>query len=148
MLIAVLSVIGSTLTLPGIAGIVLTIGMAVDSNVLIYERIREEVKSGKPLIQSLDNGFTRAFATIIDANLTTLIVASVLFYMGTGPVKGFAVTLAVGIITTVFTAYTLTAWMFGYWVRRSRRNICRRVYAPPCSTVATFRSCVIAVWFS
>jgi len=120
MLIAVLSVIGSTLTLPGIAGIVLTIGMAVDSNVLIYERIREEVKSGKPLIQSLDNGFTRAFATIIDANLTTLIVASVLFYMGTGPVKGFAVTLAVGIITTVFTAYTLTAWMFGYWVRRSR----------------------------
>lgn len=120
MLLAVLSVIGSTLTLPGIAGIVLTIGMAVDSNVLIYERIREEVKSGKPLIQSLDNGFTRAFATIIDANLTTLIVASVLFYMGTGPVKGFAVTLAVGIITTVFTAYTLTAWMFGYWVRRSR----------------------------
>ena len=120
MLLAVLSIIGSTLTLPGIAGIVLTIGMAVDSNVLIYERIREEVKSGKPLIQSLDNGFTRAFGTIIDANITTLIVAGVLFYMGTGPVKGFAVTLAVGIITTVFTAFTLTAWMFGMWVRRSR----------------------------
>lgn len=120
MLLAILSVIGSTLTLPGIAGIVLTIGMAVDSNVLIYERIREEVRSGKPLIQSLDNGFTRAFATIIDANLTTLIVAGVLFYMGTGPVRGFAVTLAIGIITTVFTAYTLTAWMFGVWVRRSR----------------------------
>ncbi|MET0171472.1 MAG: protein translocase subunit SecDF, partial [Agrobacterium vaccinii] len=120
MLLAVLSMIGSTLTLPGIAGIVLTIGMAVDSNVLIYERIREEVKSGKPLISSLENGFTRAFATIIDANLTTLIVASVLFYMGTGPVKGFAVTLAVGIVTTVFTAYTLTAWLFGVWVRRSR----------------------------
>ncbi|KXG86806.1 protein translocase subunit SecDF [Agrobacterium bohemicum] len=120
MLLAVLSIIGSTLTLPGIAGIVLTIGMAVDSNVLIYERIREEVRSGKPLISSLENGFTRAFATIMDANITTLIVASVLFYMGTGPVKGFAVTLAVGIITTVFTAYTLTAWMFGVWVRRSR----------------------------
>ncbi|MBB3947685.1 SecD/SecF fusion protein [Rhizobium skierniewicense] len=120
MLLAVLSVIGSTLTLPGIAGIVLTIGMAVDSNVLIYERIREEVRSGKPLISSLEGGFTRAFATIMDANVTTLIVAGVLFYMGTGPVKGFAVTLAVGIITTVFTAYTLTAWMFGVWVRRSR----------------------------
>ncbi|MDQ1185868.1 protein-export membrane protein SecD [Agrobacterium larrymoorei] len=134
MLLAVLSIIGSTLTLPGIAGIVLTIGMAVDSNVLIYERIREEVKAGKPLISSLENGFTRAFATIIDANLTTFIVASVLFYMGTGPVKGFAVTLAVGIVTTVFTAYTLTAWLFGAWVRRGPvRNICRRVSAPPCS---------------
>ncbi|MCI9865259.1 protein translocase subunit SecDF [Rhizobium skierniewicense] len=120
MLLAVLSIIGSTLTLPGIAGIVLTIGMAVDSNVLIYERIREEVRSGKPLISSLESGFTRAFATIMDANITTLIVASVLFYMGTGPVKGFAVTLAVGIVTTVFTAYTLTAWMFGVWVRRTR----------------------------
>lgn len=120
MLLAILSIIGSTLTLPGIAGIVLTIGMAVDSNVLIYERIREEVKAGKPLISSLENGFTRAFATIIDANLTTFIVACVLFYMGTGPVKGFAVTLAVGIVTTVFTAYTLTAWLFGVWVRRSR----------------------------
>jgi SecD/SecF fusion protein len=120
MLLALLSIVGSTLTLPGIAGIVLTIGMAVDSNVLIYERIREEVKSGKPLIQSLDQGFQRAFATIIDANLTTLIVAGVLFYMGTGPVRGFAVTLGLGILTTVFTAYTLTAWMFGVWVRRSR----------------------------
>jgi SecD/SecF fusion protein len=120
MLLALLSIVGSTLTLPGIAGIVLTIGMAVDSNVLIYERIREEVRSGKPLIQSLDQGFTRAFATIIDANLTTLIVAGVLFYMGTGPVRGFAVTLGLGIVTTVFTAYTLTAWMFGVWVRRSR----------------------------
>lgn len=123
MLLAVLSIIGSTLTLPGIAGIVLTIGMAVDSNVLIYERIREEVRSGKPLISSLESGFTRAFATIMDANITTLIVASVLFYMGTGPVKGFAVTLAVGIVTTVFTAYTLTAWMFGVWVRRTRPKV-------------------------
>lgn len=120
MLLAVLSILGATLTLPGIAGIVLTVGMAVDSNVLIYERIREEVKTGKSLVASLDNGFTRAFATIVDANLTTLIVAGVLFYMGTGPVKGFAVTLAVGIITTVFTAYTLTAFLFGIWVRRAR----------------------------
>lgn len=120
MLLAVLSMLGATLTLPGIAGIVLTVGMAVDSNVLIYERIREEVRTGKSLVASLDNGFTRAFATIVDANLTTLIVAGVLFFMGTGPVKGFAVTLAIGIITTVFTAYTLTAFMFGIWVRRTR----------------------------
>ena len=120
MLLAVLSMLGATLTLPGIAGIVLTVGMAVDSNVLIYERIREEVKTGKSLVASLDNGFTRAFATIVDANLTTLIVAGVLFFMGTGPVKGFAVTLAIGIITTVFTAYTLTAFLFGIWVRRTR----------------------------
>jgi SecD/SecF fusion protein len=120
MLLAVLSILGATLTLPGIAGIVLTVGMAVDSNVLIYERIREEVRTGKGLISSLDNGFKRAFATIVDANLTTLIVAGVLFYMGTGPVKGFAVTLAIGIITTVFTAYTLTAFLFGIWVRRAR----------------------------
>jgi SecD/SecF fusion protein len=120
MILAVLSIIGSTLTLPGIAGIVLTMGMAVDSNVLIYERIREEVKSGKPLVQSIDGGFTRAFATIIDANLTTLIAALVLFYLGSGPVRGFAVTLAVGVITTVFTAFTFTSWMFAVWVRRSR----------------------------
>lgn len=120
MILALLSMIGSTLTLPGIAGIVLTIGMAVDSNVLIYERIREEVRSGKQLVSSIDNGFTRAFATIVDANLTTLITAVVLFYMGTGPVRGFAVTLAVGVITTVFTAFTFTAWMFALWVRRTR----------------------------
>lgn len=120
MILAVLSLIGSTLTLPGIAGIVLTMGMAVDSNVLIYERIREEVRSGKQLVSSIDDGFKRAYATIVDANLTTLITAIVLFYMGSGPVRGFAVTLAVGVVTTVFTAFTFTAWMFALWVRRTR----------------------------
>ena len=120
MIFATLSIIGSTLTLPGIAGIVLTIGMAVDSNVLIYERIREEVKSGRSLIQSIDIGFNKAFATIVDANLTTLIAAVVLFFLGSGPVRGFAVTLAVGIVTTVFTAFTMTRWLVATWYRWRR----------------------------
>ncbi|TPW33494.1 protein translocase subunit SecDF [Martelella alba] len=120
LLIAVLSLIGSTLTLPGIAGIVLTIGMAVDSNVLIYERIREERRQGRSLIQAIDTGFSRAFGTIIDANVTTLIAAAILFYLGSGPVRGFAVTLAIGIITTVFSAFYLTRWMVATWVRVKR----------------------------
>ncbi|WP_176084049.1 protein translocase subunit SecDF [Martelella sp. HB161492] len=120
LLIAVLSLIGSTLTLPGIAGIVLTIGMAVDSNVLIYERIREERKQGRSLVQAIDTGFSRAFGTIIDANVTTLIAAAILFYLGSGPVRGFAVTLAIGIITTVFSAFYLTRWMVATWVRVKR----------------------------
>ncbi|MCM2472200.1 protein translocase subunit SecDF [Rhizobium sp. CG5] len=123
MILAVLSVLGSTLTMPGIAGIVLTIGMAVDSNVLIYERIREEYRSGRALIQSIDTGFSKAFGTIVDANLTTLIAAVVLFFLGSGPVRGFSVTLAIGIITTVFTAFTLTRWLFAEWVRRRRPKI-------------------------
>jgi SecD/SecF fusion protein len=120
MILAVLSLIGSTLTLPGIAGIVLTMGMAVDSNVLVYERIREEAKSGRPLVQSIEIGFNKAFATIVDANLTTLIAAAVLFFLGSGPVKGFAVTLAIGIITTVFTAFTMTRWLMAVWFRWRR----------------------------
>lgn len=120
ILIALLSIIGATLTLPGIAGIVLTIGMAVDSNVLIYERIREERKNGRSVVQAVDTGFKRAFATIIDANLTTLIAAVILFFLGSGPVRGFAVTLAVGIITTIFSAFYLTRWMIAEWVRRRR----------------------------
>ncbi|WP_187971107.1 protein translocase subunit SecDF [Aquibium microcysteis] len=120
MIVALLSLLGATLTLPGIAGIVLTIGMAVDSNVLIYERIREERRLGRSLIQSIDTGFSRAMATIVDANVTTLIAAVVLFYLGSGPVKGFAVTLAIGIVTTVFTAFTLTRWLTAAWVRRAK----------------------------
>jgi protein-export membrane protein SecD len=115
-----MSLVGSTLTLPGIAGIVLTVGMAIDSNVLIYERIREEARMGRSVISSLDAGFTRALATIIDANLTTLIAGIVLFFLGSGPVKGFAVTLCVGIITTVFTAFTLTRLMVATWYRYSK----------------------------
>jgi len=120
MMIAILSVLGATLTLPGIAGIVLTIGMAVDANVLIYERIREERRAGRNIIQSFDAGFRSAFTTILDANVTTLIAAIILFYLGSGPVRGFAVTLAIGIITTVFTAYTFTRLMVSLWVKFKR----------------------------
>ncbi len=117
MIFGVLSLLNATLTLPGIAGIVLTVGIAVDSNVLIYERIREEVRAGRTPIMAIDAGFTRALATILDSNITTFIAAAVLFYIGTGPVRGFAVTLGIGIITTVFTAFTLTRLMVALWVR-------------------------------
>ncbi len=117
MIFGVLSLLNATLTLPGIIGIVLTIGIAVDSNVLIYERIREEVRTGRSPIAAIDAGFTRALATILDSNITTFIAAAVLFFIGTGPVRGFAVTLGVGIITTVFTAFTLTRLMVAWWVR-------------------------------
>lgn len=120
LLIACLSFLGATLTLPGIAGIVLTVGMAVDSNVLIFERIREERIGGRSLIQSIDAGFQRALSTIVDANVTTLIAAIILFYLGSGPIRGFAVTLAIGIITTVFTAFVLTRWMVATWLRQRK----------------------------
>ncbi len=117
MIFGVLSFLGATLTLPGIAGIVLTVGIAEDSNVLIYERIREEVRAGRSAINAIDAGFTRALATILDSNITTFIAAAVLFYIGSGPVRGFAVTLGVGILTTLFTAFTLTRLIVAYWVR-------------------------------
>jgi preprotein translocase subunit SecD len=120
MIFGVLSMLNATLTLPGIIGIVLTIGIAVDSNVLIYERIREEIRTGRSAISAIDAGFTRALATIMDSNITTFIAAAVLFFIGTGPVRGFAVTFGIGIITTVFTAFTLTRLMVAYWVRWSR----------------------------
>jgi preprotein translocase subunit SecD len=120
MIFGVLSLLNATLTLPGIAGIVLTVGIAVDSNVLIYERIREEVRGGRTPINAIDAGFNRALATILDSNITTFIAAAVLFYIGTGPVRGFAVTLGIGIITTVFTAFTLTRLIVAYWVRWRR----------------------------
>lgn len=120
MIFGVLSLLNATLTLPGIAGIVLTVGIAVDSNVLIYERIREELRSGRTAISAIDAGFRRALSTILDSNITTFIAAAVLFYIGTGPVRGFAVTLGVGIITTVFTAFTLTRLIVAGWVRWKR----------------------------
>jgi preprotein translocase subunit SecD len=104
MIIAVLSLLQATLTLPGIAGIVLTVGMAVDANVLIFERIREEIRNGSTPQASIFAGYEKAFSTIVDANITTLIAAVVLFGFGTGPIKGFAVTLFIGIITSMFTA--------------------------------------------
>jgi preprotein translocase subunit SecD len=103
LIVAVMSVLGATLTLPGIAGMVLTVGMAVDANVLIFSRIREELLESKPQ-QAIMTGFDRAFTTILDANITTFFVAIILFSVGSGPVRGFAVTLAVGIVTSVFTA--------------------------------------------
>ena len=120
LMVGGLSAIGATLTLPGIAGIVLTIGMAVDANVLIYERIREEQRAGKSVIASIDAGFQRAWGTILDSHLTQLIAAIVLYFLGSGPIQGFAVTLALGILTSLFTAYTVTLFMVGIWYRRRR----------------------------
>lgn len=120
LLFAALSVLQATLTLPGIAGIVLTIGMAVDANVLIYERIREEQRAGRSPIAALQAGFDRALSTIVDSNVTGLIAAVVLFGMGSGPVRGFAVTMTLGIAISMFTAFTLTRLMTSWWFRSTR----------------------------
>ncbi len=120
LIFGVLSMFGATLTLPGIAGIVLTVGMAVDANVLIFERIREEMRNGKGVLSAIDLGYSRASSTIIDANVTTLIAALILFQFGTGPVKGFAVTLAAGIFTSVFTAVSLSRLIIVLWARKAR----------------------------
>jgi preprotein translocase subunit SecD len=120
MIFGVLSMLNATLTLPGIIGIVLTVGIAVDSNVLIYERIREEVRSGRSAISAIDAGFNRALATILDSNITTFIAAAVLFFIGTGPVRCFAGTLGIGIVTTVFTAFTLTRLIVAWWFALTR----------------------------
>ena len=117
MMFGLLSLMGSTLTLPGIAGIVLTVGMAVDSNVLIFERIREEWRNGRSVMSSIDAGFTKAIGTIMDANVTQFLAAVILFFLGTGPVRGFALTLGLGIITTMFTAITLTRFLVVLWLR-------------------------------
>ncbi|QYZ68375.1 protein translocase subunit SecD [Neotabrizicola shimadae] len=117
LIFGVLSAIGGTLTLPGIAGIVLTIGMAVDANVLVYERIREELRQAKSPMRAIELGYERAFSAIFDANVTTLITAGVLFFIGAGPVRGFAVTLAVGIFTSVFTALYVTRAIMEIWMR-------------------------------
>jgi protein-export membrane protein SecD len=120
LLFGALSLLQATLTLPGIAGIVLTIGMAVDANVLIFERIKEEVRAGKTPINAIDVGYSRALGTILDANITTFIAAAILFQMGSGPVRGFAVTLAIGILTSVFTAFTVTRLFVSLWLQRRR----------------------------
>jgi protein-export membrane protein SecD len=123
LIFAVLSLMGATLTLPGIAGIVLTIGIAVDANVLINERIREEIRAGKSPYAAVDAGYSRALITIIDSNVTTLIAVLVLFWLGSGPVRGFAVTLTVGIIASMFTAITVTRLMVAYWLRWARPQL-------------------------
>lgn len=120
IVVAVMSIFGFTLTLPGIAGMVLTMGMAVDSNVLVYERIREEWRAGRTALNAIETGFRQAFITILDANVTTLIAAFVLFGVGSGPVRGFAVTMSLGILTTIMTAYTLTRLIVAVWVRYTK----------------------------
>ena len=120
MVFGLLSLIGATLTLPGIAGIVLTIGMAVDANVLIFERIREELKTAKGPARAIELGYEKALSAILDANITTFITATILFAMGSGPVRGFAITLGLGIITSVFTAFFVTRIMIVMWFERRR----------------------------
>ena len=118
LIFGLLSMIGATLTLPGIAGIVLTVGMAVDANVLIFERIREELKSAKGPARAIELGYEKALAAILDANITTFITAVILFVMGSGPVRGFAVTLGLGIMTSVFTAIFVTRLIIIIWFER------------------------------
>ncbi|WP_435659660.1 protein translocase subunit SecD [Leisingera caerulea] len=120
LIFGMLSLIGGTLTLPGIAGIVLTVGMAVDANVLIFERIREELKSGRGPAKAIDEGYSKALSAILDANITTFITAVILFAMGSGPVRGFAITLGLGIMTSVFTAIFVTRLMIIMWFERRR----------------------------
>jgi len=117
LIIALLSMLQATLTLPGIAGIVLTMGMAVDANVLIFERIREEIRAGRSILSAMDTGYEKAMASIIDANLTTLIAGIILYAVGTGPIKGFSVTLSIGIVTSMFSAIMLTRLMLVVWLR-------------------------------
>ena len=118
MVIAVLGGLNATLTLPRIAGLILTIGMAVDANVIIFERIREELTLGKTVSAAIESGYERAFITILDANVTTLIAAFVLAWIGSGPIKGFAVTLSTGIICSMFTAIFVTRSVFMFFSER------------------------------
>ena len=124
LLVAIMSILSASLTLPGIAGIVLTVGMAVDANVLIFSRIKEELKQGTEPLQAIDQGYDKAFLTILDANLTTLLVAVILYSFGTGPIKGFSITLSIGIITSMFTAILGTRG-FIYLVYRNKKNLSR-----------------------
>ena len=120
LLIGVLTIFEATLTLPGIAGIILTVGMAVDANVLIFERIKEELKNEKNNLIAFDSGYTKSRTAILDANITTLISAIILFFLGSGPVKGFAVTLGVGILTTLFCAYFFARHLSSFYVMRNK----------------------------
>lgn len=123
ILIGTLSVLGATLTLPGIAGIALTMGMAVDANVLIYERIREEVRGGRSVMSALEAGFQRAFGTILDSHVTTLVAGALLYELGSGPVRGFAVTLSVGVLISLFSAILVTRLQIVMWLRRFRPKV-------------------------
>lgn len=128
MTLALMTLIGSTLTLPGIAGLVLGVAMAVDANVLIYERIREELRAGKQPISAIDAGFTRAFVTIADSQLTTLACATIMFWLGSGPIRGFAVTLTIGILTSIFASVTVVRLLISYWLKAQPKN--RKIEVP------------------
>ena len=124
LLMGLLTILEATLTLPGIAGIILTVGMAVDANVLIFERIKEEMRTEKSNIHSFDMGYKRAQTAVLDANITTLISAIILFFLGSGPVKGFAVTLGLGILTTLFSAYFFARHLSSFYVMKNKdKNI-------------------------
>jgi preprotein translocase subunit SecD len=123
IVMGVMASLGATLTLPGIAGLILLIGMSVDANVLIFERIREELALGKTVRSAIDAGFAKAFSAILDANLTTLIAAVFLFQFGTGPVKGFAVTITIGIVASMFTALFVSRVLFSLWTVRRRQSL-------------------------
>jgi protein-export membrane protein SecD len=131
LILALMSLIGTTLTLPGIAGFVLTIAMAVDANVLIYERMREELRAGRTAIASIENGFQRAFVTIIDSQLTTLAAAIIMFWLGSGPIRGFAVTLTLGILTSVFAAVTVTRLLVALWLKNAKTKSKGRALVVP-----------------
>ena len=120
LLLGLLTLFEATLTLPGIAGVILTVGMAVDANVLIFERIKEEMKSENSLIHAFDRGYRKAQTAVLDANITTLISAVILFFLGSGPVKGFAVTLGIGIITTLFSAYFFARHLSSIFVMKRK----------------------------
>ncbi|WP_374569946.1 protein translocase subunit SecD [Phenylobacterium sp.] len=120
LIVATMSLTQATLTLPGIAGLILTLAVAVDANVLIYERMRDEIRAGRSVIASMDAGFSKAMSTIIDANVTTILAAMILFWLGAGPVKGFAWTLSIGVFTSVFAAVLVTQVLLGWWYRAAR----------------------------
>ena len=122
MLIGVLTILEATLTLPGIAGIILTVGMAVDANVLIFERIKEELKNEKNNIIAFDSGYTKSRTAILDANITTLLAAIILFFMGSGPIKGFSITLGIGILTTLFTVYFIARLFTAIYVAKNKEK--------------------------
>ncbi|MDH7578967.1 MAG: protein translocase subunit SecD [Bacillota bacterium] len=129
IVVGIFLLIKATLTLPGIAGFILSIGMAVDANIIIYERLKEELKTGKTLRAAIDAGFHHAFRTILDANVTTLIAAAVLYYFGSGPIRGFAVTLSIGILTSMFTAITFTRFVL-HLIARSRLILNPKAFGP------------------
>jgi preprotein translocase subunit SecD len=120
MILGIMSIFGSSLTLPGIAGFVLTIGAAVDANVLINERIREEQRRGRKLLDAIETGYKEASTAIFDANITNVIAAALMWYFGSGPIRGFAIVLLIGIITSVFTAVNFTRLLVALWIRRKR----------------------------